>query len=301
METGSECTRSRAATTVSHPTGMNNLTTIKAVLEDATCRLDASSDSARLDAELLLARTIDMPRSYLFAHPEEPLDETTVSRFREALDRRLAGEPMAYISGTREFWSLELMVTPATLVPRPETELLVDLALRESPRRAEWRILDLGTGSGAIAIAIAKERPLSSVTATDVSAEALEVARENARQLDVPNVEFIAGDWTGPVCGRTFNMIVSNPPYVRSDDAALDALHCEPRSALCAGADGLDAIRILARDCGALLEPGGALLIEHGAEQRESVAAVLREHGWSDVACHADYAGLPRITVARRD
>jgi release factor glutamine methyltransferase len=184
---------------------------------------------------------------------------------------------MAYITGIREFWSLELMVTPATLVPRPETELLVDLALREIPRRADWGILDLGTGSGAIAIAIAKERPLSRVTATDVSAEALEVARQNARQLEIP----------------------SNPPYVRSDDEALDALHCEPRSALSAGEDGLDAIRILARDCRALLEPGGVLLIEHGAEQRDGVAAALREHDWSDVTCHTDYAGLPRVTVAR--
>ncbi|MDH3863145.1 MAG: peptide chain release factor N(5)-glutamine methyltransferase [Gammaproteobacteria bacterium] len=273
--------------------------TIHAVLEDATRRLGALSDSPRLDAELLLARVIDVPRSYLFAHPEEPLDAHTVDRFRAVLDRRLAGEPMAYITGIREFWSLELMVTPATLVPRPETELLVDLALREIPRRADWGILDLGTGSGAIAIAIAKERPLSRVTATDVSAEALEVARQNARQLEIPNIEFLSGDWTGPVQGRTFNVVVSNPPYVRSDDEALDALHCEPRSALSAGEDGLDAIRILARDCRALLEPGGVLLIEHGAEQRDGVAAALREHDWSDVTCHTDYAGLPRVTVAR--
>ncbi len=299
METRSECTRSGAATPASHWTPMKDPATIHTVLEDATRLLEALSDSARLDAELLLARAIDMPRSYLFAHPEEPLDEATVDRFREALARRLAGEPMAYITGTREFWSLELMVTPATLVPRPETELLVDLALREIPRRADWDILDLGTGSGAIAIAIAKERPLCRVTATDTSAEALEVARQNARQLEIPNIEFLAGDWTEPVRGRVFNVIVSNPPYVRSDDDALDALHREPHSALCAGADGLDAIRILARDCGALLKPGGTLLIEHGAEQRDSVAAVLRECGWSDGTCHTDYAGLPRVTVAR--
>jgi release factor glutamine methyltransferase len=279
---------------------MNDPLQIRAILEDATQRLEALSDSARLDAELLLARAIDMPRSYLFAHPDEPLDELAVNRFREALDRRLAGEPMAYITGSREFWSLELLVTPATLVPRPETELLVDLALREIPRRAEWDILDLGTGSGAIAIAIAKERPLSRITATDISTEALDVARQNARHLEVPNIEFLAGDWVGPVRGRRFNVIVSNPPYVRSNDAALDALHCEPRGALSAGEDGLDAIRVLARDCVALLEPGGVLLIEHGAEQRDSVAAVLREHGWADTACHTDYAGLPRVSVARR-
>ena len=300
METRSECTRSEAATTASHPTTMNDPATIHAVLDDATRSLEALSESPRLDAELLLARVIDMPRSYLFAHPEEPLDAQTVDRFRAVLDRRLAGEPMAYITGIREFWSLELMVTPATLVPRPETELLVDLALRAIPRRADWDILDLGTGSGAIAIAIAKERPLSRVTAIDISMEALNVARQNASQLEIPNIEFIAGDWTRPVSGRRFNIIVSNPPYVRSNDAALDALHCEPLDALSAGADGLEAIRVLAKDCGVLLEATGVLLIEHGAEQRDSVAALLRAHGWIDIACHTDYAGLPRVTVARR-
>jgi release factor glutamine methyltransferase len=279
---------------------MNDPLQIRAILEDAARRLEALSDSPRLDAELLLARAIDMPRSYLFAHPDEALDALAVIRFREALERRLAGEPMAYISGSREFWSLEFLVTPATLVPRPETELLVDLALREIPRRAERDILDLGTGSGAIAITIAKERPLSRITATDISTAALDVARQNARQLEVPNVEFLAGDFAAPVSGRRFNVIVSNPPYVRSDDAALDALHREPRAALIAGEDGLAAIRILARDCGALLEADGVLLIEHGAEQRDSVAALLREHGWTDIACHTDYAGLPRVTVARR-
>ena len=273
---------------------------IRALLKGATRRLEAASESPRLDAELLLARAIDMPRSYLFAHPEEPLDALAVSRFEAALDRRLAGEPMAYITGVREFWSLELLVTPATLVPRPETELLVELALREIPRRDEWAILDLGTGSGAIAIAIAKERPLSRITATDISAAALDVARQNARQCEVPNIEFLRGDWCGPVRGRRFSVIVSNPPYVRSDDAALDALHREPRNALAAGEYGLDAIRTLARDCGTLLEPGGVLLIEHGAEQRDDVAALLDGHGWSDVRCHNDYAGLPRVTVARR-
>lgn len=280
-------------------TDMADALTISAILDDAARRLGTVSDSARLDAELLLARAIDMPRSYLFAHPEEPLDELAVARFEAALGRRLAGEPMAYITGIREFWSLELMVTPDTLVPRPETEVLVDLALREIPRRAEWAVLDLGTGSGAIAIAIAKERPLSRITATDVSAAALEVARQNARQLEIPNIEFLEGDWTAPVSGQRFNVIVSNPPYVRADDEALAALRCEPRDALCAGDDGLDAIRVLARDCRALLEPDGVMLIEHGAEQQDGVAAILREHGWAGIDCHTDHAGLPRVTVAR--
>jgi release factor glutamine methyltransferase len=273
---------------------------IDAVLEDATRRLEAISDSARLDAELLLARAIDMPRSYLFAHPEDTLDELAAARFETALARRADGESLAYITGVREFWSLELMVTPATLVPRPETEILVDLALRDIPRDAAWQILDLGTGSGAIALAIAKERPLCSVTATDVSADALAVAAQNARQLDIPDIDFVTGDWTEPIVGRTFHVIVSNPPYVCAGDAALDALRHEPQSALVAGDDGLDAIRTIARDCVALLESDGLLLVEHGAEQQDAVEKLFASHGWADITCHKDYAGLPRVTGARR-
>lgn len=279
---------------------MTEILRIDAALEGATRRLEAVSDSARLDAELLLARAIDMPRSYLFAHPEDTLDDLAVERFEEALARRADGEPMAYITGVKEFWSLEFMVTPATLVPRPETEILVDLALREIPRRAEWQVLDLGTGSGAIAIAIAKERPLCRLTATDVSGDALAIAAQNARQLDIPDIEFLPGDWTEPVAGRTFNLIVSNPPYVRAGDPALEALQGEPQSALVAGDDGLDAIRIIARDGIALLEDDGVLLVEHGAEQQDGVAALFASHGWVDITCAKDYAGLPRVTVARR-
>jgi len=272
---------------------------IDAALEDACRRLAAASDSARLDAELLLARAIDVPRSYLFAHPEDVLDALAVARFEATLARRLAGEPMAYITGRREFWSLDLMVTPATLVPRPETELLVDLALREIPRRAEWEILDLGTGSGAIALALARERPLCRVTATDADRDALAVAAQNARHLQIPNVEFVAGDWTAPVAGRRFQVIVSNPPYVRADDPALDALRREPRAALVGGTDGLDAIRILARDCKPLLGNDGVMLIEHGADQATAVERLLADQGWTDIRCHSDYAGLPRVTRAR--
>ena len=279
---------------------MTNPIRIDKALADATRRLESVSDSPRLDAELLLARAIDTTRSYLFAHPDDTLDGLAAERFEESLARRVDGEPMAYITGTREFWSLDLMVTPATLVPRPETEILVDLALREIPRRAEWRVLDLGTGSGAIALAIASERPLCAVTATDISAEALAVARQNAHQLALPNVEFLRGDWGEPVSGRTFHVIVSNPPYVEAGDAALKALHREPRSALAAGEDGLDAIRRLAADCEALLADSGVLLIEHGAGQKDRVSELLRQHGWTDIRCHADYAGLPRVTFARR-
>jgi len=279
---------------------MTEILRIDAALEDAARRLEAVSDSARLDAELLLARAIDMPRSYLFAHPEDTLDDLAAARFETALARRADGESLAYITGVREFWSLELMVTPATLVPRPETEILVDLALREIPRDAEWQILDLGTGSGAIALAIAKERPLCRVTATDASADALAVAAQNARQLDIPDIDFVAGDWTEPVAGRFFNVIVSNPPYIRAGDAALDSLRHEPQSALVAGDDGLDAIRTIAHECAALIERDGVLLVEHGADQQDAVADLFASHGWVGITCHNDYAGLPRVTVARR-
>lgn len=273
---------------------------IDAAIAVATTRLSSVSESPRLDAEILLCRTIDMPRSYLFAHPEDELDDLTAERFAAVLERRLGGEPMAYIMGTREFWSHELLVSPATLVPRPETELLVDLALREIPRKAQWQILDMGTGSGAIAIAIAGERQLCQVTAVDISEEALAIARENVRALALGNIELEHGSWTDPVQSRRFQVIVSNPPYVRSDDDALVKLQYEPQAALAAGADGLDAIRILAADCAAILEDDGVLLIEHGAEQPAAVAELLKSHGWADTCCHNDLAGLPRVTVARR-
>lgn len=273
---------------------------LDAAIADAMERLSHSSESPRLDAEILLCRTIDMPRSYLFAHPEDELDDLTAERFASVLERRIGGEPMAYIMGTREFWSHELLVSPATLVPRPETELLVELALREIPRKAEWQILDLGTGSGAIAIAIAGERGMCQVTAVDISPDALAVARENVRMLALGNVELELGSWTEPVRERRFKVIVSNPPYVRSDDEALLKLQHEPQSALAAGADGLDAIRVLAAECGAILADEGVLLIEHGAEQPVAVAELLEEHGWTDICCHNDLAGLPRVTVARR-
>ena len=273
---------------------------IDAVITDAVERLAPASDSARLDAEILLCQTIDMPRSYIFAHPEDELDDLTRNRFEALLQRRIDGEPMSYITGTKEFWSHELLVSPATLVPRPETELLVELALREIPRKAEWQILDLGTGSGAIAISIAAERLLCTVTATDVSPDALAIAAENVRQADLANVICVPGAWTEPVTDQQFNVIVSNPPYVREDDEALQDLRHEPLSALASGADGLDDIRILATDCGGILAADGWLMMEHGADQQADVANILEAAGWVDVTCHNDLAGKPRVTAARR-
>lgn len=272
---------------------------IDAALAAAVERLRPASDSARLDAEVLLARAIDVPKSYLIAHPEDELDELAIERFRAAVERRRLGVPLAYITGKKEFWSLNLVVGPDTLVPRPETELLVELALRHLPRRGEAKVADLGTGSGAVALAIARERPNCLVTGTDISEAALAVARENARQLELPNVAFAEGDWTAPVAEGGFDLIVSNPPYIRCGDPALEGLKYEPPIALSSGADGLDAIRILARDCAALLVPGGRLLLEHGIDQEGEVAGILQGYGWSDIECFNDLTGRPRVTQAK--
>jgi release factor glutamine methyltransferase len=279
---------------------MSEPLTIAEAVSDATTRLGAVSDAARLEAELLLARAINMPRSFVFAHPEDELDDASLKRFYDTVERRLAGEPMAYITGIREFWSMELAVSPATLVPRPETEITVDVALRGIPRDAEWEILDLGTGSGAIALALGRERQLCSVTAVDISEDALAVARENANRNSIPNIDFLQGDWTSPVSGRTFRVIVSNPPYVRVDDEALEKLAAEPISALAAGEQGLDAIEVLAKDCLAIIADDGELVIEHGAEQEQAVAELLNAHGWANIRCHKDYSGLPRVTSAQK-
>ena len=279
---------------------MTDSSSIETAVSDATTRLVAVSESARLDAELLVARSINMPRSYLFAHPEDDLDESAQQRLEYILERRLRGEPMAYITGIKEFWSLELVVSPATLVPRPETETLVNLALQEIPRQAEWQVLDLGTGCGAIAVAIANERCNCAITAVDSSIDAIAVARQNVRQLDLSNVTCLQGDWTHPVQNRQFRVIISNPPYVRTNDAALETLRAEPRMALLAGADGLDAIRVLARDCMSILENDGVLMLEHGADQQHSVADILTSCAWEQIQCHNDYAGNPRVTLAHK-
>jgi release factor glutamine methyltransferase len=277
---------------------MTTPVSIQTALADSAKQLTEISESPRLDAELLVARSIDMPRSYLFAHPEDTIDATALERLQRTLEQRLSGAPLAYITGVKEFWSMELMVSPATLVPRPETELLVDLALREIPREAGYQVLDLGTGSGAVALAIANERQLCQITAVDISPDALGVAQQNARQLSISNVDFVEGDWTAPVADRRFNIVVSNPPYVASGDPALEALRAEPIVALSSGEDGLDSIRLLARDCAGIVENDGLILLEHGAEQRDLVADILLSYGWQRIQCYDDYSGKPRVTRA---
>ena len=279
---------------------LNGYLRIDEAIAAAAERLASVSDSARLEAELLLARALDVPRSYLYAHPDDTMDAEAQKRFGDTVGRRAAGLPLAYITGTREFWSMELMVSRDTLVPRPETELVVEQALARMPRRAKLRVLDLGTGSGAIALALARERPNWDFVATDVSLAALAVARENARQHDLPNVEFRSGSWFEPVRGERFDIVVSNPPYVCETDPALAELSFEPREALASGADGLDALRVIAKHAGAVLHAGGALVVEHGEQQGDVLSGLLDEYGWTEIRTCTDFAGKPRVTVATR-
>jgi release factor glutamine methyltransferase len=277
---------------------LNEFLKICTALADGTEQLRGVSDSPRLDTELLLARALDVPRSYLFAHPEDSLDPAAVDRFSSAMERRVSGMPIAYITGEKEFWSMLLIVSPATLVPRPETEVLVDQALQRIPESGNFSVLDLGTGSGAVALVIARERPHCDVTATDVSDAALTVARENANRHALPNVEFLHGDWTAPIADRLFDLVVTNPPYVPRDDPDLENLRHEPRVALAAGDDGLDAIRRISAEARSVIRKGGSLLIEHGDKQKEGLARILSRDGWQNISHVNDLSGKPRVTIA---
>ena len=271
---------------------------IMKALQHAMQRLTPASDTARLDAEVLLGFIMRCTHSYLHTWPERLLNDTQAHLFHSLIARRAAGEPVAYLTGQREFWSMTLEVTPDTLIPRPETELLVELALQRIPADSAWRILDLGTGSGAITLAIARERPHCHIIATDRSPAALAVARRNAATLGVSNIEFRTGDWFAPLQGDIFHVIVSNPPYVSSLDPRLrqSEIRFEPLSALASGTDGLDDIRAIAATARHHLAAGGWLLLEHGYDQSAAVMQILRDYGYQDISTARDLAGLDRVT-----
>jgi release factor glutamine methyltransferase len=259
-------------------------------------RLAGASPSAALDAELLVARVLGIGRAALAADPGRALAPEELFALESLTRRRLAGEPLAYLAGRREFWSLDLEVTPDVLVPRPETELLVERALAAIAGLERPAVLDLGTGSGAIALAIASMRPDAAVTATDRSAAALAVAKRNAARLGFANVAFMEGDWFVPLAGTRFHAIVSNPPYVAAGDPALAALAHEPFAALVAGADGLEALSAVATGACAHLLPRGRLVLEHGAGQGAAVRELLRAAGFADVETRRDLAGHERAS-----
>jgi release factor glutamine methyltransferase len=270
--------------------------TIRALLRSAQDRL-APNPVARLEAEILLGHALEVSRSFLFANPELAVPIKRRTDFLALIRRRCQGEPMAYLTGKRAFWTMELKVSPDVLIPRPETELLVELALERIPQDRPWRIADLGTGSGAIALAIASERPACEILATDLSAAALQIARDNARQLGIESISFYQGSWLEPLVGK-FQLIVSNPPYVDMDDPHLTRGDCrfEPILALSPGSDGLEAIRHICKAAASRLDPGGWLLLEHGSEQASDVRAQFLLAGFESVGTRADLAGLDRVS-----
>ena len=285
------------------------LTQDKAALEAA---LELDSGSARIEAQCLLQAVLQVNRAYLLTHPEQILGAEQQAHYAALLERRLRGEPLAYILGEREFFGLNFKVTPATLIPRPDTELLVELALQRIPKPLpaspcqgrsvdKYRVLDLGTGSGAIALSIAHARPNIEVTAVDASQEALEVARENARRLDIGNVRLLRSDWFAALADERFDLIVSNPPYIADGDAHLvqGDLRFEPCAALASGADGLDDIHRIVAGAKEHLHPGGWLLFEHGYDQAGRVRELLGAAGYTEVFSARDLAGIERVSGGR--
>ena len=275
--------------------------TIKQALDIAQQQLSHLDDNTHLEAEILLSHVLECSRTRLHTWPEQVLTKPQADNYQALLARRLEGEPIAYITGQRGFWDMELGVTPDTLIPRPETERLVELALERIPADAHWQIADLGTGSGAIALAIARERPRCHVLATDLSPAALAVARDNAKRLGVSNIRFQNSHWFKHLDAGRFEMIVSNPPYIHPQDPHLSQgdLRFEPSSALRSGADGLEDIRHIARAARAYLSPPGWLLLEHGYDQGPTITTLLSDLGYEEISIYQDLSGNDRVSAGK--
>jgi release factor glutamine methyltransferase len=276
-----------------------NLTTLQ-LLHAAAHALTGVSDTPQLDAEVLLAHALGVRRARLQSHADEERNDAERTAYERLIERRASGEPVAYIVGSKEFWSLRLGITPAALIPRPETELLVERALKLGATPV-LRALDLGTGAGAIALALAHERPRWQITATDCSEAALALARVNAAALGTAQLEFLNGSWFEPLAGRVFDLIVSNPPYIAADDPLLlrPPLSFEPRVALTPGVDAPADLRRIIRAAPAHLARGGWLLLEHGTTQAGDVARELVVRGFRHVRSQRDLAGHERMTEAQ--
>lgn len=275
------------------------MTTIKQALEKAALRLKPHEE-ARLDAEVLLCHALQASRAFLYAHSEDKLSPALDDAFGALIEARQAGQPIAYLTGVKEFWSLPLSVNPSTLIPRPETELLVETTLQLAPKET-IDLLELGTGSGAISIALAHSRPHWRFTATDISDLALQTAQANAKELALTQIEFLNSDWFEDLPLKHVDMIVSNPPYIEENDPHLNQgdLRFEPQNALASGPDGLNALRSII--CGAthFLKPQGFLLLEHGYQQAEAVKTLLEAQQFQKITCHLDLQGHPRVTSAQ--
>ena len=275
------------------------MTDIASLLNDASSATGTALD--RIDAECLLSHLLGRTRAWLYAFSDHQLTERQVGDFMALASRRAAGEPVAYITGRRGFWTFDLHVSPDTLIPRPETELLVDLALGRIPAQRPCRILDLGTGSGAIALALAHERPHAQVTAVDVSEAALAVAKRNALELELHNLTFAHGHWFTGLDGQLFDVIVSNPPYIEAADAHLQQgdMRFEPRAALASGDDGLDDMRIIVSEAPKHLRPGGWLLVEHGWDQGAAIRLLFGRAGFTEIATVQDLEQRDRVTLGQ--
>ncbi len=273
--------------------------TVRSALTKAVAML-GMSDSADLDAQLLLARLLDKPRSWLYTWPEQPLSPAQELAFANLVDRRRQGEPVAYLTGKRNFWKLELLVNPAVLIPRPETELLVELAL-ELGQDQQGPVADLGTGSGAIALALGLERPDWQIHASELSDQALLTAMHNLQASGLQNVRLYSGSWFSPLPAIHFQLVVSNPPYIDAADPHLlqQELAFEPRMALVAGEQGLADLQQIAVEARAHLLPGGWLLLEHGWQQAEAVRLQLAQLGYSQILTKQDHGGRDRVTLGR--
>ncbi len=274
------------------------MTTVTELLHKAEQSINCS-DSARLDAEILFCDVMQFDRSRIYSHPEQIVPEDKSALFQSLLEQRQLGHPIAHLTGKKEFWSLELAINEDTLIPRPETELLVETALQIIPEDAVFNIMDLGTGSGAIAIAIASERPDCKIVATDINTNALAIAAKNAETHQIENIQFFISDWYQNIPLQAFDLIVSNPPYIKQEDEHLSQgdVRFEPELALVSGADGMQAINIVLENAKRYLASDAYLLIEHGYDQKPLVQEAFLKHDFKRIKTFQDLSGQDRITL----